>query len=164
MELPPANDRAIKNEETTRSNRMKLRSIETRLPTVKNNVNARISWQWKNICDTNRTQLLRRYVISVLSQCYVQLYQLYFAFRSFSICFFCFLSYLIRLFPFTKFQKLTYQTSPHFARSLLSRHLSICRESRESSLVLFTLRVTSLMWRKLSAACELGKGILHRIS
>ena len=40
MELPPANDRAIKNEETTRSNRMKLRLIETSLPTVKNNVNA----------------------------------------------------------------------------------------------------------------------------
>ena len=40
MELPPANDRAIKNEKTTRSNRMKLRLIETSLPTVKNNVNA----------------------------------------------------------------------------------------------------------------------------
>ena len=37
MELPPANDRAIK---TTRSNGMKLRLIETRLLTVKNNVNA----------------------------------------------------------------------------------------------------------------------------
>ena len=62
------------------------------------------------------------------------------------------------------FQKLIYQTSPHFARSLLSQHLSICRESRESSLVFFTLHVTSLEWRKLSAACELGKGIFHRIS
>ena len=40
MELLPANDRAIKNEKTTRSNRMKLRLIETSLPTVKNNVNA----------------------------------------------------------------------------------------------------------------------------
>ena len=41
MELPPANhranDRAVK---TTRSNGMKLRLIETRLLTVKNNVNA----------------------------------------------------------------------------------------------------------------------------
>ena len=40
MELLPANNRAIKNEKTTRSNRMKLRLIETSLPTVKNNVNA----------------------------------------------------------------------------------------------------------------------------
>ena len=40
MELPPANDRAIKNEKTTRSNRMKLRLIETSLQTEKNNVNA----------------------------------------------------------------------------------------------------------------------------
>ena len=40
MELPPANDRAIKNEKTTRRNRMKLRLIETSLPSVKNNVNA----------------------------------------------------------------------------------------------------------------------------
>ena len=40
MELPPANDQAIKNEKTSRSNRMKLRLIETRLPTVKNNVNS----------------------------------------------------------------------------------------------------------------------------
>ena len=47
------------------------------------------------------SQLSSAYVISVLSQCYFQLYQLYFAFRSFSICFFCFLSYLLRPFPFT---------------------------------------------------------------
>ena len=40
MELPPANNRAIKNEKTTQRNQMKLRLIETSLPTVKNNVNA----------------------------------------------------------------------------------------------------------------------------
>ena len=49
-----ANDRAIK---TTRSNGMKLRLIETRLLTVKNNVNAFHGNQ--RTCDTKPTQLLR---------------------------------------------------------------------------------------------------------
>ena len=41
MELPPANDRATQPiEKRTRSNRMKVRLIETRLLTVKNNLNA----------------------------------------------------------------------------------------------------------------------------
>ena len=38
MELRPANDR--KKEKRARSNRMKLRLTETRLLTVKNNINA----------------------------------------------------------------------------------------------------------------------------
>ena len=44
MELPPANDRTILNrlKKMTRSNGMKLRLIETRLLTVKNNKNVNV--------------------------------------------------------------------------------------------------------------------------
>ena len=57
MELPPANDRSKRSGHKNGSKQwygMKLRLIETRLLASK-----RISWQWKNICDTKPTQLLR---------------------------------------------------------------------------------------------------------